>query len=190
MIPKFGFFISIACSLIAWGMVTRRYIWPRLRGLRQLEALRPILVVHTSRFLGLAFLVPGVVSSDLPLSFAQPAAYGDLTAATLALLTLMSLRTRGGLVLAWLFNIWGSFDLLNAFYRAGSANLIPGQLGAAYFIPTFVVPMLLITHVVAFRILLRHRHSGRDESWVVAEALDTHADDLRRSARGSTFGVR
>ena len=115
--------------------------------------------MHSFRFLGLAFLVPGVVSPDLPLSFAQPAAYGDLTAAALALLALVSLRTRGGLVLAWIFNIWGAFDLLSAFYRAGSAGLIPGQLGATYFIPTFVVPMLLISHLVVFRILLRRRDS-------------------------------
>ena len=156
MIPKLGFFVSIVFSIVAWGLVTTRYIWPRLRELPQSEALRPILVVHAFRFLGLAFLVPGVVSPDLPLSFARPAAYGDLAAATLALLSLLSL-TRGGVVLAWVFNLWGSFDLLNAFYRAGSAGLVPGQLGATYFIPTFIVPMLLITHIVAFRILLRRR---------------------------------
>jgi hypothetical protein len=157
MISKLGFFISIAFSIVAWGVVTMRYIWPRLRELQQSEALRPILVVHTFRFLGLAFLIPGVVSPDLPLSFAKPAAYGDLAAATLALLSLVSLTSSGGVVIAWIFNIWGSFDLLNAFYRAGSAGLIPGQLGATYFIPTFIVPMLLITHMMAFRVLLRHR---------------------------------
>jgi len=157
MIPRLGFFVSIAFSLVAWGVVTMRYIWPRLRGLPQSEALRPILVVHMFRFLGLAFLVPGVVSPQLPLSFAQPAAYGDLAAALLAMLSLVSLTNGASVALAWMFNIWGTFDLLNAFYQAGSAGLIPGQLGATYFIPTFVVPMLLITHVMAFRILLRHR---------------------------------
>lgn len=155
MIPRLAFFVSIAFSIVAWGAVTARYVWPRLRGLERSEALRPILVVHTFRFLGLAFLVPGVVSPGLPLSFARPAAYGDLAAAILALLSLVSLSNGGGVVLAWIFNIWGSFDLLNAFYRAGSAGLVPGQLGATYFIPTFVVPMLLITHVVAVRVLLR-----------------------------------
>lgn len=159
MISQLAFFVSIAFSIVVWGLVTIRYIWPRLRGLEQSEALRPILVVHAFRFLGLAFLVPGVVSPDLPLSFARPAAYGDLAAATLALLSLLPL-TRGGVALAWAFNLWGSFDLLNAFYRAGSSGLIPGQLGATYFIPTFVVPMLLMTHIVAFRILLRRPDEG------------------------------
>ncbi|MFL5561077.1 MAG: hypothetical protein ACJ79K_06360 [Gemmatimonadaceae bacterium] len=157
VISKLAFFVSIGFSLVAWGLVAMRYIWPQLRGLQQSEALRRILVVHTFRFLGLAFLVPGIVSPDLPLSFAQPAAYGDLAAATLALLSLISLANGAGIVIAWIFNIWGAFDLLNAFYRAGSAGLIPGQLGATYFIPTFVVPMLLITHMIAFRILLRRR---------------------------------
>jgi hypothetical protein len=156
MIPRLAFFASIALSIVAWGTVTMLYIWPRLRGLEQSDALRPILVVHTFRFLGLAFLVPGVVSPDLPLSFAQPAAYGDLAAAIMALLSLLSLRTGGGVALAWIFNVWGAFDLLNAFYRAGSAGLVPGQLGATYFIPTFLVPMLFISHIVVFRILLRH----------------------------------
>ena len=157
MITQFAFFVSIAFSLVAWGMVTSRYIWPRLRLRRRHDALRPILTVHTFRFLGLAFLVPGVVSPNLPSSFAQPAAYGDLAAALLALVALMSLSSGAGVVLVWIFNLWGFIDLLNAFYRAGSAGLIPGQLGAAYFIPTFVVPMLLISHLVTFRILLRDR---------------------------------
>jgi hypothetical protein len=59
------------------------------------------------------------------------------------------------LVVAWMFNLWGSADLLNAFYQANSAGLRAGQLGATYFIPTVFVPLLLITHGLAFRILLR-----------------------------------
>jgi hypothetical protein len=157
MISQFAFFVSIAFSLVAWGMVTSRYVWPRIRVLPRYDALRPILTLHIFRFLGLAFLVPGVVSPNLPSSFAQPAAYGDLAAAILALLSLVTLSSGTGVVLAWIFNLWGFVDLLNAFYRAGSAGLIPGQLGATYFIPTFVVPMLLITHLVTFRILLRDR---------------------------------
>lgn len=99
----------------------------------------------------------GVVSPDVPPAFAHSAAYGDIIAATLALLSLVSLPRGFGVVMAWIFNLWGSADLLNAFYQAGSAGLLSGQLGATYFIPTLVVPLLLITHGVAFRILLRHQ---------------------------------
>jgi hypothetical protein len=157
MLSQLCFFASIAFSFIAWGIVTARYIWPQLRLLQRSEALRPLLILHSFRFIGLAFLVPGVVSPDLPSAFAHSAAYGDIVAATLALLSLVSLPRRVGVVIAWIFNLWGSADLLNAFYQANSAGLLSGQLGATYFIPTLVVPLLLITHGVAFRILLRHQ---------------------------------
>jgi len=121
------------------------------------EALRPLLILHSFRFIGLAFLVPGVVSPDLPPSFAHAAAYGDLIAAILALMSLMSLPSAAGIAIAWIFNVWGTADLFNAFYQANHAGLMPGQLGATYFIPTFIVPLLLITHGLGFRILLQHQ---------------------------------
>src|SRR5258705_13069604 len=89
MIPQLCFFLSIAFSSIAWGIVSARYIWPELRPRQRTDALRPLLVLHSFRFIGLAFLVPGVVSADLPASFAHSAAYGDIIAATLALLSLL-----------------------------------------------------------------------------------------------------
>jgi len=155
MQPQLFFFLSIAFSLIAWGIVTARYLWPQLRLRQRAEALQPLLVLHSFRFIGLAFLVPGVVSPDLPSAFAHSAAYGDIIAATLALLSLLSLPRGAGIGIAWIFNLWGTGDLLNAFYQANHAGLLAGQLGATYFIPTVVVPLLLITHGLAFRILLR-----------------------------------
>lgn len=157
MLPQFSFFVSIAFSTIAWGIVTAHYVWPQLRLRERSEALRPLLVLHTFRFIGLAFLVPGVVSPDLPRAFATAAAYGDIGAAILALLSLLLLRSAPGPLVAWIFSVWGSFDLVNAFYQAGATGLAPGQLGATYFIPTFIVPLLLITHGLAFRILLQHQ---------------------------------
>ena len=148
------FFVSIAFSLVAWGTVTAQYIWPELRWRESAEALRPLLILHSFRFIGLAMLVPGVVSPDLPLAFVQPAAYGDIIAAILALLTLVLLPSAAGIAVAWLFSVWESADLLNAFFQANHAGLLAGQLGAAFFLPTLVVPLLLITHGLAFRILL------------------------------------
>ena len=156
MQTQLAFFVSIAFSLIAWGIVAGRYIWPELHLRPRAEALRPLLIFHSFRFIGLAFLVPGVVSSDLPSAFARSAAYGDLVAAILALLALISLPSASGVVIAWIFNLWGTADLFNAFYQANHAGLKAGQLGATYFIPTVIVPLLLITHGLAFRILLGH----------------------------------
>ena len=158
MQTQLAFFGSIAFSLIAWGTVTARYIWPELRLRQRADALRPLLILHSFRFLGLAFLVPGVVSPDLPSAFAHSAAYGDIIAAILALLALISLPSASGTVIAWIFSLWGTADLFNAFYQANHAGLMAGQLGATYFIPTFVVPLLLITHGLGFRILLQHQN--------------------------------
>ena len=155
MALQLRFFVTIAFSFIAWGIVAARYIWPELRLRERADALRPLLMLHSFRFIGLAFLVPGVVSPDLPVAFAHPAAYGDLIAAILALISLLLLPSAAGVAAAWIFNIWGSADLLNAFYQANHAGLLAGQLGAAYFLPTVIVPLLMITHGVAFRILLQ-----------------------------------
>ncbi|MBS1802717.1 MAG: hypothetical protein JST28_05090 [Acidobacteria bacterium] len=169
------FFVSIAFSLVVWGVVTARYIWPRLRAQAPADALRPILVLHSFRYIGLAFLVRGVVSSDLPSAFAHDAAYGDLIAAVLALTTLILLPRAAGLGAAWVFNIWGMIDLLNAFYQANRGGLLAGQLGAAYFLPTLIVPFLLITHVVGFLILVKHQRG------VWAGKRFTHGSGLANS---------
>jgi hypothetical protein len=160
MQPQVCFFVSIAFSLIAWGIVAATYIWPELHARKRAEALRPLLALHAFRFVGLAFLVPGVVSPDLPSAFAHSAAYGDIIAAALALLSLLWLQREAGVVMVWVFNLWGTADLLNAFYQANHAGLLAGQLGATYFIPTLIVPILLITHALAFRILLQHQNDS------------------------------
>jgi hypothetical protein len=153
------FGISVAFGLAAWGIVAWQYIWPALRERPSPENLKPILLLHGFRFLGLAFVVPGVVSPLLPAAFAQPVAYGDLITAMLALLALATLDTRAGTPVTWLFNSFGMADLLFGFYQ-GSRIALPatqGLLGAGYFIFTAYVPLLFITHGLVFRMLLRTR---------------------------------
>jgi hypothetical protein len=151
------FGINVILSLIVWAVVIRQYVWPALRARPRTEALRPLLLLHSFRFVGLAFLVPGVVSPDLPAVFARPAAFGDLATAVLALLAMATLPSRSGIILVWAFNLLGSADLLFAFYNGNrtGVGLAPGLQGAAYFIPTFLVPLLLVTHGLVFRILVR-----------------------------------
>jgi len=151
------FGISVAFGLVVWGAVAWQYIWPALRERRNPESLKPILLLHGFRFLGLAFVVPGVVSPELPATFAQPVAYGDFITAILALLALATLGTRSGTVLTWAFNTFGAADLLCAFYLGSRISLAdtPGLLVAGYFILAVYVPLLLITHALAYRILLR-----------------------------------
>ena len=156
MSPLALFGTSIALSFLAWGIVVARYLWPELRRQPRVDAMRPLILLHCFRFVGLSFLVPGVVSPELPTVWALPAAYGDLIAAVLALLALAVLRSRLGIALVWVFNLWGSADLVYAFYKGNQIGLEPGQLGAAYFIVTVLVPLLLITHGLVFRLLLQH----------------------------------
>jgi hypothetical protein len=157
MRPRALFGISVILSFISWGIIARRYIWPALRRVARVEALRRLLLLHTFRFVGLAFVIPGVVSPDLPVAFARPAAYGDLSTAILALLAIATSGSTLGIILAWAFNILGSADLLYAFYQGNRVHLdsAPGLQGAAYFIPTVLVPLLLTTHVLVFLLLLR-----------------------------------
>ena len=156
MQPQVIFGISVLLALLVWGMIVARYVWPALRDRPRSEALRPVLLLHAFRFVGLAFLVPGVVSPELPGAFAQPAAYGDLATSLLALLAIATLGSRLGTIIVWVFNIVGTVDLFTAFYQGDrlGVGMSPGLQGAAYFIPTVLVPLLLVTHVLVFRLLL------------------------------------
>jgi hypothetical protein len=101
--------ITFAFGLLAWSVFAAQYIWPAMSKRERGEALRPILVLHGFRYIGLAVLIPGVVSPQLPATvFARGLAYGDLLAATLALIALAALRTRLAEPLVWIFNIVGT----------------------------------------------------------------------------------
>jgi hypothetical protein len=148
------FGLQFLLSLIVYGLLARWHVAPRLRTLPSAAALSPLLFLHASRHLGLVFLVPTVVGPALQPEFARPAAYGDLVAALLALLALVALRGRwpGALGLVWLFNVVGVLDLLYALSQGVRLGVL---VGAAYYIPTFVVPALLVTHVMIFAVLFR-----------------------------------
>ena|SRR5215469_8442650 len=152
------FGLSILMSFIAFGIAIRVYIWPRIRVMRRSDALIALLIPHTFRFVGLSFLIPGVVSPSLSPAFATPAAYGDLVAATLAGVAILALAARASwaIPIVWVFSVWGTLDLLHAIYQGQiGVGIAPGSLGAAFFIPTVVVPGLLVTHGLIFWLLLR-----------------------------------
>lgn len=156
------FGISILVSFVAFGLATKFFIWPRLQTKERDRALLSAVAPHAFRFVGLSFLVPGVVSSSLPKAFATPAAYGDLAAAILAIAASIALFKRWSLAigLVWLFNVWGTVDLLYAFYNAlFVVHLDARTLGAAFYIPTAVVPPLLIMHGLIFWLLVRGRQT-------------------------------
>ncbi|MGN6323505.1 MAG: hypothetical protein ACTHNE_17440 [Dyella sp.] len=152
------FLSGLILGYVAWLLCFGAYIWPRLKTLDLFEAQRAIATLHSFRFFGLVIILPGVVGSHLPASFAPFAAYGDLATAILAMLALLSAKIRP---LFWLFvvafNVAGTIDILLDYYHAVRADLpsIAGELGAAYAIPVIYVPVLMITHCVAFYLLVR-----------------------------------
>jgi hypothetical protein len=143
---------------VAWLLCFGVYVLPRLRSIGRVEAHRAIATLHSFRFFGLVFLLPGVVGPNLPSSFAAFAAYGDFATGLLALLALLTVRIR---LLFWLFivafNLVGAADIIIDYYHAVQAGLpaLAGQLGATYAIPVIYVPLLVITHFVAFYWLVR-----------------------------------
>ena len=140
------FGISVAFGFIAWGIVAAQYFWPLLRAQARVDALRSLLLLHSFRFVGLAFLVNGVVAPELPAAFAVPAAYGDLIAAVLALLALAALHSAIRYLpgqLGALVEVSGRPVALNLTGRAEVfAELLP-RLSAGYALQALSAPTLV-----------------------------------------------
>jgi len=154
------FQLHLGLGYVPWLLWLGAYGWPWLKSMDRVEAQRVIAVLHSFRFFGLVFIVPGVVGSDLPARFASYAAYGDFATGVLAMLALLTVRMRP---LFWTlvaaFNTVGAADILIDYYHGIQLGLAPlaGELGAAYVIPIVYVPLLMITHAVAFYLLARSR---------------------------------
>lgn len=137
-----------ACLL--WFCV---YALPKLKLMSRIQAQRVIATIHSFRFFGLVFILPGIVGPNLPAAFADFAAYGDFATGVLAMLALLTVRVRP---LFWFFivafNLVGTVDIILDYYHAIKLGLpaLAGQLGSAYAIPILYVPVLMITHLVAF----------------------------------------
>src|SRR5262245_55668974 len=158
------FQIHLVSGYAAWALCFGTYLLPWLKSMERVEAFRAIATLHSFRFFGLAFLLPGVVGSDLPASFTRFAAYGDFATGMLALLALLTVRVRP---LFWsfvaAFNVVGAADLITDYYHATRIGLpaMAGELGAMYAIPVLYVPLLMITHGLAFYWLLRGASHAR-----------------------------
>src|SRR5215510_12541289 len=141
------FRIQLALGYVAWLLCFGVYIWPRLKAMNRFDAQRAIATLHSFRFFGLVFILPGVVGPGLPAGFATFAAYGDFATGVLALLALLTAKIRS---LFWsfvvAFNLVGAMDLIVDYYHATRLDLpaVAGQLGATYAIPIIYVPLLMI----------------------------------------------
>ena len=158
MLPETIFQIHLILGYVASLLCFSVYALPKLRSMDRFSAQRVIATVHSFRFFGLVFLLPGVVGPNLPIGFATFAAYGDFATGVLAILALLTVRIRP---LFWsfvvAFNLVGAIDIIVDYYHATQVGLpaLAGQLGATYAIPVIYVPVLMITHAVAIYWLVR-----------------------------------
>ena len=158
MSPEILFPIQLVLGYVTWLLCFGVYVLPRLMSMDRVAAQRAIATLHTFRFFGLVFMLPGVAGPNLPADFAVFAAYWDLATGVLAMLAVLTVRIRP---LFWLFvvgfNLVGAADLILDYYHAIHVGLpaLAGQLGATYAIPVVYVPALMITHVAAFYLLMR-----------------------------------
>ena len=158
MSPEIIFTLHLVLGYVAWLLCFRAYLLPKIKLMDQVEVHRAIATLHSFRFFGLVFILPGIVGPNLPASFAAFAAYWDLATGVLAMLALLTIKIRP---LFWMFvaafNLVGVIDLILDYYHASKIGLpaMAGQLGVAYAIPIIYVPLLMITHVTALYLLLR-----------------------------------
>ena len=158
MSPATIFRLHLVLGYVPWLLCFGAYVWPRLKAMDRVEAQRAIATLHSFRFFGLVFIIPGVVGPNLPVDFATFAAYGDFATGVLAILALLTVRMRPlFLLFVVAFNLVGAADILIDYYHGNQVDLpaLAGELGATYAIPIIYVPLLMITHAVAFYLLLR-----------------------------------
>ena len=158
MSPEIIFQIHLVLGYVPWLLCFGAYVWPRLKAMDPVEAQRAIATLHSFRFFGLVFIVPGVVGPNLPAGFATFAAYGDFATGVLAMLALLTVR-KSSLFWSFIvaFNLVGAADIIIDYYHGNQLGLpaLAGELAATYVIPIVYVPLLMITHVVAFYLLVR-----------------------------------
>jgi len=150
------FVLSIFGAFVASSTIAYIYVWPAVREVSRFEALRTLAAFHAFRFFGMNFMVTGFVSPGVNADFARQVGWGDLIAAVLALIAMASLSWRWStaIPIVWAFNIWGTLDLLNAYYLGVTKNGDPGLMAAGIYVPAIYVPLLLVGHALAFVVLI------------------------------------
>ena len=167
MSPATIFQIHLILGYVPWLLCVGVYVLPWLKSMDRVEAHRAIATLHSFRFFGLVFILPGVVGPNLPVGFAAFAAYGDFATGVLAMLALLTVRIRP---LFWLcviaFNLVGAVDITVDYYHGNQVGLpaLAGELGATYAIPIIYVPVLMITHFIAFYLLIDQVSRQRSET--------------------------
>jgi len=153
------FWLQLLTSCLVCVIVVAWYVWPRLTQLPRNSALIALLFVHVFRYVGMTELVTGMIDPKLPGEFVSSAAYGDLLEAALALLSIFALRSnwRFAIPLVWVANTWGFGDLLNGVRGVLQLNVPSFNLSTLWYIYTFYAPVVLVSHLMIFWVLIRSK---------------------------------
>ena len=149
--------LNLIANTVIFYIAARLYLLPLVSRFRPQQILVPILLLHSTRHLGMMFLTRGATYPGLPPEFAYPAAFGDLATAMIAFgaIPLVLRGSRLAKPIVWTFNIVGTLDLLAAITTATIYDA-PVAMGPAYWIPACWVPLLLVTHYVTFVLLWKN----------------------------------
>ena len=150
MDPFYLLNLQSTLSLIVFALIAKWFIAPRLSKLALEDALIPLALLHVFRYTPMTLFAPGQVEANIPVNVANSIAYGDLVAGILALIAAVFLKYRisGAIVMAWIFNIVGVIDIINALYQGIGAELYQYSLGFNWYILTYYVPALVVSHAM------------------------------------------
>jgi hypothetical protein len=125
--------------------------------------LRGLVLIHVSRLIGIYFLAL-YARGELPYAFAVPGGVGDIIVALFALLVVflpVGFERRQHLIYIW--NVVGFIDIMLIVVTAAYFSFSwPTQMRALTrlplsLLPTFLVPLIIATHIVIFARIARAR---------------------------------
>ena len=143
-----GILTLLCLAAVTWAPSVRD--WVNALDIRALTAL------HLTRFVGISFLLLHA-AGKLPWAFAVPGGWGDIVVATLAAVLLL-LASPARDRTAWI--AWNTLGLLDILFVVATAGRLfktdPASMQALLefplsLIPSFLVPLIITTHVILFR---------------------------------------
>ena len=151
------FWLQLVVGLGVFTLMAAWYVWPRLVKLPLASALAPLLWVQVFRYVGMTLLVKGMIDPNLSQSLLKDGAYGDLLAAALAFASIVALRFtwRYAVPLVWVANLWGFLDLLNVVRGVITKDVPSYHLESIWYIYTFYAPLVVVSAVMIFIVLLK-----------------------------------
>lgn len=126
--------------------------------------IRVLVLIHLSRFVGIYFLVL-YSRGDLPYAFAVPGGWGDIAVAATAIPVSLFLQNEGAISrrILFLWNVFGLVDILLVIATASRLAMANPESMVALtrlplsLLPTFLVPIIVFTHIIIFVRLLTSR---------------------------------